>query len=77
MARSLTCDICRKPTDSIVAKLYYSPLVSGKKSHHASYTFHLDVGICCNEKIKRAFGWRKRTTAAEYQASRRRNREVA
>lgn len=68
MARSLTCDICRRPTEHIVAKLYYSPLIPGKKSHHASYTFHLDVGECCNTKIKNAFGWRKRTTAAEYHA---------
>jgi len=71
MARALLCDICRKPTEAIVAKLYYSPIRRGVKSHHASYNRHLDVGSCCENKLLNGFNWRDRTTAKQYHESRK------
>lgn len=61
MARNnLSCDVCRRPCQKIVAKIYLSPRTGGK-SDHANYTAHADIGECCapdflNGKIK----WQKR-----------------
>lgn len=76
MARTLVCDICKQPTASIVAKMFYSetgkePLRSkAAKSIHNNYSKHLDVGECCGAKVLTAFGWRNRMTAEEYHKSR-------
>lgn len=77
MARDITCDVCGKPANKIVAKLYYSPLSKGSGFHHSKYTHHLDVGACCGDKRESAppkilvlFRWRKRQTAKEYHESR-------
>lgn len=74
--RNLQCDICKQPTAQIVAKMFYAearkePIRSKKaKSIHNNYTKHLDVGICCAERVVSGFQWRDRMTAAEYHASR-------
>lgn len=77
MARTtnLKCDICRKPTNQIVAKMYYGPVIKGSaKAYHSNYTHHLDVGECCgggNQKILKLFNWQPRMTAKEYHAARK------
>ena len=74
--RQISCDICKQPTEQIVAKMFYAearkePIRSKKaKSIHNNYTKHLDVGVCCAERVTTAFQWRDRMTAAEYHASR-------
>lgn len=68
------CDICRKPTSKIMAKMYYGLVHQDgevKKKEHANYTHHLDVGVCCYEKILKLFAWQKRKTKEEYMKSRR------
>jgi hypothetical protein len=76
LARVITCDICKQPTSQIVAKMFYAemrkePIRSkNAKSIHNNYTKHLDVGICCAERVITGFQWRDRMTAAEYHASR-------
>lgn len=75
MARALLCDICKKPTDEIVGKMFYTPMLpggTGAKSFHNGYQFHLDVGICCEGRLKSGFNWRKRMSSKEYNSSRRR-----
>lgn len=76
MARNetLVCDICKRPTEKLVGKLFYAPTsrARSRKAFHNNYEMHLDVGVCCEEKLKRTFNWRQRLTAAEYRASRRR-----
>lgn len=75
MARDMTlrCDICGKATERIVGKLFYSPTSRARsaKSFHNNYELHLDVGVCCEKKLKGAFRWTRRVTAAEYHNSRR------
>jgi hypothetical protein len=73
MATELLCDICKRPTDSIVGKLFYAPTGRSRsaKSFHNNYEMHLDVGVCCEEKLKRGFRWTRRVTAAQYAARRR------
>lgn len=77
MARTTTrtCDICRKPTPRIVAKLFYGPIIKGSSNAiHSNYTHHLDVGECCgggSSKILKLFNWQKRRSAKEYAESRR------
>lgn len=79
MARMITCDICKKATTSIVGKMFYAetgkePIRSKKaKSRHNNYTKHLDVGVCCADRVLTAFDWRDRMTAAEYHSSRAKN----
>lgn len=80
MSRVLTCDICKSNTSAIVAKMFYAemgkePIRSKKaKSIHNNYTKHLDVGVCCADRVTTAFQWRDRMTAAEYHESRRKSR---
>jgi hypothetical protein len=73
MARSLVCDICRKPTKRIVGKLFFAPISRGqsKKSAHNNYSLHLDVGACCAEKLEKGFSWTKRRSAAQYHSDRK------
>lgn len=61
MARNnFSCDLCGKPTERIVAKLYLSNR-TGQKNDHANYTAHADVGICCIEKVvKNGIKWQTR-----------------
>lgn len=71
MARVLVCDVCGKPTEEIVAKMFISPLRRGVTAHHAAYSHRLDVGACCQPKVMKAFRWVKRTTAKEYHERKR------
>ena len=73
MARISQCDICKKPTNRIIAKLHYIPAGpnGAKRMTHSHYSHHADVGECC-EKILTLFNFRKRMTRAEYLESRRR-----
>lgn len=68
------CDICKKPTESIAAKMFFTPQTTIKskseKSRHTNYTKHLDVGVCCVDRVVTAFDWHDRMTAAEYAAVR-------
>lgn len=72
MARELLCDVCKKPTDEIVGKLFFAPTTraNGAKSFHNNYQFHLDVGVCCQGRLLKSFNWRKRMSAALYNKSR-------
>lgn len=78
MGRQLHCDICKKPTDEIVGKLFYAPMVkgSGARSFHNNYQLHLDVGVCCRDRLlsPRSFKWTKRVSAKEYNDNRRKNK---
>lgn len=74
MARTttVTCDLCKKPTTRIVAKLNYIPMISGlARGAHSNYTHHADVGMCCGNRVLKIFNFRERMTAEEYQESRR------
>lgn len=72
MARELRCDICKRPTQRVVAKLYFTPTIPGVQNGvHSNYSHHADVGICCKDKLLRGFNFRKRTTAAEYHERRK------
>jgi hypothetical protein len=68
MAVTRTCDICRRPTNRIVAKLNYIPVVGNKAKErtHSHYTHHLDVGECCGTKILSTFNFRERMTKEQY-----------
>jgi hypothetical protein len=71
MARQLMCDICKKPTDRIEAKLHYIAVGSGKRITHSDYTHHADVGACCANRILELFNFRSRMTRKEYNAERK------
>jgi hypothetical protein len=69
-----SCDVCKRPTEAIVAKLHYIPLRSGGGgTKHSDYTHHADVGICCSDKLLKLFNFQKRVTMTEYQERRRGN----
>lgn len=69
---TIQCDLCKKPTKKIVAKLNYIPMIPGvSRGVHSNYTHHADIGECCGSKILTVFNFRQRMTAEEYQASRR------
>jgi hypothetical protein len=76
MARELRCDVCKKPTNRIVGKLFFTPIVSGVAAGgvHSNYTHHLDVGECCQARLLRGFNFRERMTSEEYHESRRAKR---
>lgn len=68
----LKCDVCGKPTEEIVGKLTFIPMIPGiSRSAHSNYSDHADVGSCCRVKLFRAISFRKRVSAEEYQKSRR------
>lgn len=74
MARNTTlvCDVCGKPTDQIVGKLTFVPMIPGvSRSAHSNYSHSADVGSCCREKLLRGIKFRPRMTADEYQRQRR------
>lgn len=71
MAREVKCDICRKPTEKIVGKLFFAPIVQGARTFHSKYSHHADVGICCKDRLLRGFDFRERTSAEEYHERRR------
>ena len=73
MARKVICDVCKKPTDEIVGKLFYTPLKSGKVKD-SQYTHHADVGECCAPKLMQVISFRERMTQEQYQKSRRKQR---
>jgi hypothetical protein len=74
-ARTTTrhCDICRKPTNEIVAKLFYTPLTpnGGRQYQHSKYSHHADVGVCCGQKLLKLFQFQQRQTAEQYRANRK------
>jgi hypothetical protein len=55
MAKVVVCDVCRKPTDKIVMKLFRSP-----DHRHENYDGHADVGACCAPSINRTVKFRDR-----------------
>ncbi len=62
MARALICDVCKKPTERIVAKLYIAPVPEDKAPGvvtHSTYTGSADVGECCRH-IVTTVHWNKR-----------------
>jgi hypothetical protein len=68
MGNILICDICRKACTHHVGKLFYAPTIRGgdtAKSFHNNYQLHLDVGECCEDKLKKTFMWRKLQSAQE------------
>lgn len=74
MARSetLLCDVCGKPTERIVAKIYFTPTIPGvQKAVHSNYSHHADVGTCCSTRVVKGLRMKKRTSAEEYRARRR------
>jgi len=73
MGKILLCDVCKKETDEIVGKLFFTPLgkSNNANSFHSHYTHHADVGSCCAERLLSGFNFTKRKTAKEYAASRR------
>jgi hypothetical protein len=74
MARTteFRCDICKKPTDRIVGKLHFVPMIPGvSRGVHSNYSHHADVGECCKDRLLKGFNFRKRLTADEYQAQRK------
>lgn len=72
MARNthLICDVCRKETGKIVAKIHYIPSVDAP-AKHSNYTHHCDVGECCGVKVLKLLNFRPRVTADQYHESRR------
>ena len=75
MARRVvkTCDVCKKPTDEIAAKLLYIPILpnGGRQQAHSNYTHHADVGVCCSKKLLGVFSFTERTTFEQYQQRRK------
>jgi hypothetical protein len=68
----LTCDICGKPTEQIVGKLTFVPMIPGvSRSAHSNYSHSADVGSCCREKLLKGIRFRQRMTAEEYHRQRR------
>lgn len=71
MARTLTCDVCKNPTNEIVEKLLITPTPRHGKSMHSEYTHHADVGKCCSGRIKNIINFRPRKTRREYNQERK------
>jgi hypothetical protein len=59
VAKVLTCDICRKPTERIVGKLLFIP-VNGKSYSYSDYEALADVGECCEQTLSRMVKFRRR-----------------
>ena len=75
MARTVThtCDCCGNPTEQIVGKLTFIPMIPGvSRSAHSNYSHVADVGSCCKNKVLREISFRQRMSADAYQAMRRR-----
>lgn len=68
----LVCDVCKKPTERIVGKLFFTPSIPGVSSKvHSNYSHSCDVGVCCQARLLKEFNFRKRQTFDQYQESRR------
>lgn len=59
MAKVLTCDVCRKPTNKIVGKVLFIP-VNGKSYSYSDYEALADVGECCQATLSRMIRFRRR-----------------
>lgn len=79
MARTLICDVCKKETEELAGKMTFIPLLPGKGANgfHNRYSHHLDVGICCRDRLLKSFNWTERVSKAEYDASRRKSKPKA
>lgn len=53
----VVCDVCGKPTDRIVIKLFKSP--TKMRHDHSDYTHHASIGSCCLLKINE-INWNER-----------------
>jgi hypothetical protein len=75
MAKQFHCDVCKRRTDEIVGKMFYTMLTPGRGANNFSnnYSHHLDVGVCCADKLLKSFDWQPRQTAQEYHRSRRKS----
>jgi hypothetical protein len=74
MARTtkIVCDVCRKETTKIAAKMNYIPTIPGvSTAKHSNYSHTLDVGICCADRVLKLFNFRKRMTFKQYTEKRR------
>ena len=71
MARTVTCDVCKRPTTEIAHKILLAPPPRKGKAMQSEYTHHGDVGICCQGRIKQIVDFRERRTRAEYNEARR------
>ena len=61
MARTLTCDICKRTTTGIAGKLFYLPTENGKRRlTHSEYTHHADIGVCCVSRVLELFNFQPR-----------------
>jgi len=68
MAKTYTCDICKKECARIVMKVFLTPIGEGSNanSFHTKYSHHADVGACCKPRLLKSFNFRERKTAKEY-----------
>ena len=75
MAKVFHCDVCKRRTTEIVGKMFYTPLTPGRTANgfNSNYTHHLDVGVCCGDKLLKSFDWQKRKTATDYNKGRRKS----
>lgn len=69
MARVQMCDVCGKPTERVVVKLYKAPK-ENSRSDHSRYKAHADVGACCVTKINE-IQWQERQTKKKKESAKR------
>lgn len=55
----VVCDVCKKPTKRLVAKLFLTPRNDNNGAWN-DYQFHADVGECCSSKVLQDIRWTKR-----------------
>lgn len=68
MGRVLICDVCRKPTKRIAAKVHLI-LLNGQTYAASDYSHHADVGECCVEAFTtQTVKWKGRKKQARTQA---------
>jgi hypothetical protein len=77
MARGMKCDICKKDTEYVAAKLQYIPTGNGRRATHSDYTHHADIGPCRSDRILELFNFQTRRTRKEYNDSRKGGKKVA
>jgi hypothetical protein len=70
MARIITlrCDLCKQPTEKIVGKMYFAPMIANDTRSPAdkgNYTHFMHVGACCYGQLKK-LKWNKRRRKEEY-----------
>jgi len=61
MSKVVTCDVCGKPTDRIVAKLFKMTGAdnTANKWQRSNYSAMADVGTCCAVRINQ-INWQPR-----------------